>query len=159
MAWTDIPLNHITFGLFTGSTAGATVSVAPADLKLFRYKLLDKDTVVVDFRIGKAFFHPSNAAVTGVTMELKVPFGSVFFPALGAPNSFMDAGQSYSNDCVIAIDPGSFSHIVGCVTLLNDQNHKVVLMVRNIPGMNINSSNVGVIGMFGQITFEVGKRD
>src|SRR5262245_45538517 len=106
MAWTDIPLSRITFGLFTGSTAGATVSVAAADLKLFRYKLIGRDTVVVDFRIGKAFFKPSNAAVTGITAELAVPFTSVYFPGLGVPNSFMDAGQSYSNDCVLAIDPG-----------------------------------------------------
>ena len=94
MAWIDIPLNHIVFGLFAGSTAGATVSVAAADLKLCRYKALSNDTVIIDFRIGKAFFHPANAAVTGITMELSVPFGSVFFPALGNPNSFMDAGQS-----------------------------------------------------------------
>ena len=158
MAWIDIPINHITFGLFSASSAGATVTVAAADLKLFRYKALGPDTVVVDFRIGKAFFHPSNAAVTGITMELTVPFGSVHFPALGNPNPFMDAGQSYSNDCVIAIDPGSISHVPGCVAVTNQQNHRVILMVRNISGTNINSSNVGVVGFFGQITFEVTRR-
>src|SRR5262245_23606799 len=124
MAWIDIPFKHITFGLFTGSAAGATVAVAPADLKLFRYKPIGKDTVVVDFRIGKAFFTPSNAAVTGITAELKVPFRSVFFPGLGAPNPFMDAGQSYTNDCVIAVDPGSFAHIPGVVAVLNDKKKR-----------------------------------
>ena len=158
MAWTDIPIGDITFGLFVGSSAGATVSVAPAELKLFRYKAIGSDSVIVDFRIGKAFFKPTNAAVTGITMELNVPFGSVYFPALGAPNSFMDAGQSYSNDCIVAIDPGSFSHIPGCVALLNDQPHKVILLVRNVSGSNLNSSNVGVVGAFGQITFEVTKK-
>jgi hypothetical protein len=69
MAWIDIPINHITFGLFVGSSAGATVTVAPADLKLCRYKKIGTDTVVVDFRIAKAFFTPSNAAVTGITMK------------------------------------------------------------------------------------------
>ncbi len=155
MAWIDIPPSHITFGLFVGSSAGATVSVAPGDLKLFRYKSIDHDTVIVDFRIEKAFFHPSNAAVTGITMELKVPFASVFFPALGTPNSFMDAGQSYTNDCVIAIDPGSIAHVPGCVAVLNEQSHKVVLLVRNVPGDNLNATNVGVVGAFGQIAFEV----
>ncbi len=158
MAWIDIPINHITFGLFVGSSAGASVTVAPADLTLFRYKAISKDTVVVDFRIGKAFFKPSTAAVTGITMKLSVPFGSVFFPALGSPNSFMDAGQSYTNDMVIAIDPGSFAHVPGCVAVLNDQHHNVILMIRNIPGTNINATNVGVVGAFGQITFEVTRK-
>jgi hypothetical protein len=155
MAWIDIPINHIAFGLFVGSTPAATVTVAPADLKLFRYKAISKDTVIIDFRIAKAFFQPSNAAVTGITMALSVPFGSVFFPGLGIPNSFMDAGQSYTNDCVIAIDPGSLAHVPGCVAVLNEQNHKLILLVRNIPGTNINASNIGVVGAFGQITFEV----
>jgi len=155
MAWIDVPINHITFGLFVGSSAGATVSVAPADLKLFRSKLLGNDTVVVDFRVEKAFFKPTNAAVTGITMELAVPFASVYFPALGSPNSFMDAGQSYSNDCVIAIDPGSIQHIPGCVAVVNDPHHKVILLIRTVPGDNLNATNVGVVGAFGQITFEV----
>ena len=29
MAWIDVPINHITFGLFVGSSAGATVSSRP----------------------------------------------------------------------------------------------------------------------------------
>jgi hypothetical protein len=155
MAWVDIPFNHVTFGLFTGSAPGATVSVAPGDLTLLRYKLLANDSVVIDFRIAKAFFNPRNAAVSGVTLELKVPFGSVYFPALGAPSSFMDGGQTYTNDCVIAIDPGSILHVPGCIAVLNEQTHKVILLIRNVPGDNINSSGVGVIGAFGQITFEV----
>jgi hypothetical protein len=159
MAWIDIPHNHITFGLFVGSAAGATVTVAPADVKLFRYKAVANDTVVVDFRIAKAFFHPSNAAVTGITMELSVPFGSVHFPALGTPNSFMDAGQSYTNDCVIAIDPGSLAHVAGCVAVLNEPSHKVILLIRNIPDSNLNANGVGVVGAFGQITFEVTHRE
>jgi hypothetical protein len=156
MAWTDIPLSHITFGLFVGSSpAGATVSVSAADLLMFRYKELSKDTLTVDFRIGKAFFSPTTAAVSGITMELNIPFGSVYFPHLGAPNPFNDAGQSYSNDCVIAIDPGSINHVPGCVVVLNEKSHKIVLMVRNVPGTNINATSVGVVGAFGQITFEV----
>ena len=122
---------------------------------MLRYKLLANDSVVIDFRIAKAFFNPRNAAVSGVTLELKVPFGSVYFPALGAPSSFMDGGQTYTNDCVIAIDPGSILHVPGCIAVLNEQTHKVILLIRNVPGDNINSSGVGVIGAFGQITFEV----
>ena len=159
MAWIDIPFSHITFGLFVGSSAGATVSVASADLKLCRYKLIDKDTVILDVRIAKAFFKPSNAAVTGITMELSVPFASVHFPALGVPNAFMDAGQSYSNDCVIAIDPGSIQHVPGCIALLNDPGHKLILLIRNVSGTNLNASTVGVVGAFGQIAFEVKHRD
>ncbi len=159
MAWIDIPIGHIAFGLFVGSSPGATVTVAPADLKLFRYKAIGNDTVTVDFRIAKAFFQPANAAVTGITMALSVPFGSVFFPALGSPNSFMDAGQSYTNDCVIAVDPGSIAHVPGCVAVLNEQNHKVILLIRNVPGDNLNASHVGVVGAFGQITFEVTHKD
>jgi hypothetical protein len=155
MAWVDIPLNHITFGLFEPNPAGATVSVAAADLLLFRYKLSSPDTVTLDFRIGKAFLKPTNTVASGITMELSVPFGSVFFPALGSPASFNDAGQSYSNDCVIALDPGSIAHVTGCVAALNEKTHKVVLLIRNIPGSNINANNVGVLGFFGQITFEV----
>lgn len=155
MSWIDIPAPHVTFGLFVGSSAGATVSVAPAEVKLFRYKAIGTDTVVVDFRIGRAFFTPSNAGVTGITMELAVPFGSVFFASLGAPNSFMDEGQSYTNDCVVAVDPGSFAHIPGCVAVLNEASHKVVLLIRNVSGSNLNASHVGVVGAFGQITFEI----
>jgi hypothetical protein len=155
MAWIDVPITHITFGLFTGSTPGATVSVAPGDLKLFRYKLLGTDTVLVDFRIAKAFFTPANAAVTGVTMVLNVPFTSVFFPALGAPNSFMDAGQSFTNDCVIAVDPGSLQHVPAVVAVLNESSHKVVLLIRNVPDSNVNAGGIGVVGFFGQIAFEV----
>jgi hypothetical protein len=155
MAWHDLPISHIAFGLFVGSAPGATVTVAPADLKLFRYKVIDHDTVIVDFRIGKAFFHPASAAVTGITMELSVPFGSVFFPGLGSPNAFMDAGQSYTNDCVLAIDPGSVAHVPGCVAVLNDPSHKVILLIRTVPGDNLNASGVGVVGAFGEIAFEV----
>ena len=49
MSWIDIPPSHVTFGLFTGSSAGATVAVAPGDLQFLRYKLISADTVVVDF--------------------------------------------------------------------------------------------------------------
>jgi hypothetical protein len=155
MAWVDIPFNHVLFGLFTGPAPGSTVTVAPADLTLLRYKLLANDTVVIDFRIAKIFFNPRSAAVSGVTLELNVPFSSIYFPSLGTPNPFMDAGQTYTNDCVIAIDPGSIQHVPGCVAVLNEQNHKVVLLIRDVPGDNINSSGIGVIGTFGQITFEV----
>jgi hypothetical protein len=156
MAWTNIPLSHIAFGLFSGSTPGATVNVAAADLLLYRYKKLSADTLVVDFRIGKAFFNPSTAAVAGITMELDIPYSSIHFPALGNPSSFNDGGQSYSNDCVIASDPGGLAHVPGCVAVLNESNHKVVLLVRNVSGTNINT--VGVVGYFGQITFEVGPK-
>jgi hypothetical protein len=156
MAWTNVPLSRITFGLFSGSAPGATVSVAAADLLLFRYKLLARDTIVVDFRIGKAFFSPSNAAVSGITMKLDIPFSSVHFPALGSPSSFNDGGQSYSNDCIIALDPGGIPHAAGCVALLNDSTHKIILLVRNVSGDNINS--VGVVGAFGQVTFEMTRR-
>jgi len=159
MAWVDVPIGHITFGLFAGSSPGATVAVAPADLKLCRYKALAPDTAVVDFRVEKAFFTPANAAVTGITMELAVPFSSVYFPGLGAPNSFMDAGQSFANDCVIAVDPGSIAHVPGCVAVLNEQTHKVVLLIRTVPGDDLNGNHVGVVGFFGQITFEVRHRE
>jgi hypothetical protein len=42
------------------------------------------------------------------------------------------------------------------VTVLNETNHKIVLLVRNVSGTNINT--VGVVGFFGQLTFEVGPR-
>jgi hypothetical protein len=155
MAWLDIPINHITFRLFEPSPANATVTVAPADLLLFRYKLSGTDTVTMDFRIKKAFFQPRSAAASGITMELSVPFGSVYFPAIGNPSSFFDTGQTYTNDCVIALDPGSVAHVPGCVAVLNEQTHKVILLIRNVPGDNINANNVGVVGAFGQITFEI----
>ena len=155
MAWVDIPFKRIKFGLFEASPATATVSVAPADVLMFRYKLLGKDTVIIDFRINKAFFKPTNATASGITMELSVPFGSVYFPALGTPSSFFDKGQTYSNDCVIALDPGSVAHVPGCVAVLNDKTRKVILLVRNVPGDNIDANHVGVIGFFGQIAFEV----
>jgi hypothetical protein len=82
-------------------------------------------------------------------MELNIPFRSVHFAAIGSPSSFFNAGQIYSNDCVIAVDPGSVTHVLGCV-VLNDVSHKIVLMVRNIPSGNINSSNIGVFGTFGR---------
>lgn len=155
MAWVDIPISHIKFALFEPSPAGATVTVAPGDLLLFRYKLLATDTVTVDFRIAKAFFKPANAAASGITMELSVPFGSVYVPAIGNPSSFNDAGQTYTNDCVIAVDPGGVAHVPGCVAVLNEKTHKVILLVRTVPGDNINANNVGVKGAFGQMTFEI----
>jgi hypothetical protein len=155
MSWIDIPPSHVTFGVFTGSAAGAAVAVAPGDLTFLRYKLISADTVVVDFRIGKAFFTPATAVITGVTMELKVPFTAPYFPTLGAPNFFMDAGQSYSNDCVLVPDPGSPTHNPGYVALLNESTHKVVLLISSIPGYSVNASKTGVTGAFGQLTFEV----
>lgn len=155
MAWTDIPFADVTFGLFVNSTPGATVSVAPADLQLCRYKVLDNDTMVVDVRIGKAFFKPATASVTGMTLALKLPFTTPYFPSLGAPNPFMDQGQGYSNDCMLAIDPGSLQHAPGCLAVLNEASGHIVLLVRTVNGDNLNVSFVGVIGMFGQVTFEV----
>ena len=155
MAWVDIPISHINFALLEPSPAGATVAVAPVDLLLCRYKLVAPDTVVIDFRVGKAFFTPTTAVASGITMELNVPFGSVHFPAIGTPSSFNDAGQTYSNDCVIAQDPGGVAHDPGCVTVLNESSHKVILLIRTVPGENINFNKVGVKGFFGQITFEV----
>jgi hypothetical protein len=155
MAWVDIPSTHLTFGLFEPNPASATVSVAPADLLLFRYKLLSADTVALDFRVGKAFLKPATTVASGITIGLAVPFGSVFFPGLGAPSSFNDGGQTYTNDCVIAVDPGGVAHVPGCVAVLNEQTHKVILLIRNVPGSNLNANNLGVVGFFGQITFEV----
>jgi len=155
MSWIDIPASHVTFGVFTGSSAGATVAVAPSDLTFLRYKLIGTDTVVVDVRIGKAFFTPATAVITGITMELKVPFSCPYFPALGAPNYFMDAGQSYSNDCVLVPDPGSPTHKPGYIALLNESTHKVVLLISSIPGYSVNAQQTGVVGVFGQVTFEV----
>lgn len=155
MAWIDIPSNHVTFGLFAGSSGGAAVAVAPGDLTFLRYKLISADTVVVDFRIAKAFFTPATAVITGITMELAVPFTCPHFPTLGAPNFFMDAGQSYSNDCVLVPDPGSPTHKPGYVAVLNESTHKVVLLISSIPGYSVNASQLGVVGAFGQVTFEV----
>ena len=158
MSWTDIPMSHVTFGLFGGGPAGATVTVAPADFKFLRYKLLDRDTVVVGFRIEKAFFTPATATVTGVTMELSVPFSCPYFPTLGSPSYFMDHGQSYSNDCVLVPDPGSPHHVPGFVAVLNESTHKVVLLISSVPGYNVNAARLGVVGAFGQVTFEVARK-
>ena len=155
MSWTDIPYNHVTFGVFTGSSAGATVAVAPGDLTFLRYKPITADTVVIDFRVGKAFFQPTTAVITGITMQLSVPFTAPYFPTLGAPSYFMDAGQSYSNDCVLVPDPGSPTHKPGYVALLNESSHKVVLLISSIPGYSVNAGQLGVVGAFGQLTFEV----
>jgi hypothetical protein len=111
MAWIDLPLKNITFGFFEPNPTTATVSVAPADLLMFRYKILAKDTVAVDFRINKAFFKPATVAAAGVTMALTVPFSSVYIPPIGNPSTFNDGGQSYSNDCIIAVDPGGLLHV------------------------------------------------
>ncbi len=155
MSWIDIHASHVTFGVFTGSSAGATVAVAPADLMFLRYKLISPDTAVVDFRIAKAFFTPATAVITGITMELSVPFTCPYFPTLGAPSYFVDAGQSYSNDCVLVPDPGSPTHKPGFVAVLNESTHKVVLLISSIPGYSVNASQLGVVGAFGQVTFEV----
>ena len=154
MSWIDIPHSHVTFGVFAGSSAGASVAVAPADLSFLRYKLLDGDTVVIDFRIAKAFFTPTAATITGLTMQLKVPFAAPYFPALGSPSNFMDHGQSYTNACVLVPDPGSPHHTAGYVTLLNDPAHHVTLMISSVPGYSVNAGGLGVVGAFGQLTME-----
>ena len=158
MSWTDIPLSHVTFGVFAGSSAGATVAVAAADLKFLRYKLITPDTVVIDFRIGKAFFTPTTATITGITMELSVPFTCPYFPSLGAPNFFMDTGQTYSNNCVLVPDPGSPTHGSGFVAMLNESTYKVVLLISSVPGYSVNAAHLGVVGAFGQVTFEVKRK-
>ena len=125
-----------------------------------RYKALGPDTLALDVRVGKAFFKPATAGITGITMELAIPpYNSVFFPPLGAPNPFMDAGQTYSNDCIIAIDPGSISHVPGCIAVLNEASHKIVLLIRNVSGTNLNASTVGVVGFFGQSRSKSSRRD
>ena len=83
-------------------------------------------------------------------MELKVPFTCPYFPALGAPSYFMDAGQSYTNDCVLVPDPGSPTHKPGYVAVLNESTHKVVLLISSIPGYSVNASQLGVVGAFGR---------
>jgi hypothetical protein len=158
MSWTDIPASHVTFGVFTGSTAGASVAVAATDLTFLRYKLIARDTAVVDFRIAKAFFTPNTAVITGITLELSVPFTAPYFSGLGTPGYFMDAGQSYSNTCVLVPDPGSPTHKPGYVALLNEPTHKVVLLISSIPGYSLNAAQLGVVGAFGQLTFEVRRR-
>ena len=111
---------------------------------------------MIDVRVKKAFFTPNTAGVSGITMELDIPFNSIFFPALGAPSSFFDGGQTYSNDCNICLDPGSFSYVAGVIAVLNEQNRKIVLLVRNLAGLNLNPNIApGVVGFSGQITFEV----
>ncbi len=155
MAWQDIPINHIKFGYFEPNPATATISVAPGDLVMCRYKLIGTDTVILDFRVGKAFFKPANVVASGITMELTVPFSSAYFPSIGTPSSFNDGGQTYSNDCVLALDPGGVAHAPGVVAVLNESTHKVVLLIRTVPGSSINTNNLGVIGFFGQIAFEV----
>ena len=70
-----------------------------------------------------------------------------------------DCDKWYSNDCVIAIDPGSLAHVAGCVAVLNEQNHRVVLLIRNVPGTNLNATNVRRRRAFGQIAFEVTHKD
>lgn len=155
MSWTDIPASHVTFGVFDSSSAGATVAVAPGDLKFLRYQLVAPNTAVIDFRIGKAFFTPKTATITGITMELTVPFTAPYFSVLGSPGFFMDGGQSYSNSCVLVPDPGSPQHTSGFVALLNESSHKVVLLISAL-GYNINPQSFGVVGAFGQLTFETG---
>jgi hypothetical protein len=157
MSWIDIPASHVTFGVFSDSSVGAAVAVAPADLKFLRYKLLTPDTVVIDFRISKAFFTPTTATITGITMELTVPFTAPYFASLGNPTIFMDGGQIYSNSCVLVPDPGSPQHTAGYVALLNESTHKVVLLVSAL-GYNINPQHLGVVGAFGQLTFELGRK-
>ena len=69
--------------------------------------------------------------------------------------ALFERGQTYTNDCVIAQDPGGVAHVPGCVAVLNEKTHKVILLIRTVPGDNINANNVGVKGAFGQITFEI----
>jgi hypothetical protein len=71
----------------------------------------------------------------------------------------MDGGQSYSNDCVLVPDPGSPTHNAGYVAVLNESTHKVVLLISSIPGYSVNAAQLGVLGAFGQITFEVKHHD
>lgn len=158
MAWTDVPFSDVTFGLFADSTPGATVTVAAADFKLCRYKVLDNDTMTIDVRLGKASFTPTAASVTGITMALKVPYTAHYFSTLGAPGSFMDQGQTYSNDCILAIDPGSLDHRPGCLTVLNESSRQIILLIRTVNGDNLNVGGIGVVGMFGQVTLEVAKK-
>ena len=52
-------------------------------------------------------------------------------------------------------DPGSPTHKPGYIAVLNESTHKVVLLMSSIPGYSVNASQLGVVGAFGQVTFEV----
>ena len=155
MSWIDIPPSHVTFGVFTGSSARSTVAVAAGDLTFLRYKLISPDTAVVDFRIAKAFFNPTTAVITGITMELKVPFTSPVFSSARRPELLHGRRTELFNDCVLVPDPGSPTHKPGYVAVLNESTHKVVLLISSIPGYSVNAAQLGVVGAFGQLTFEV----
>jgi hypothetical protein len=91
MSWIDIPHSHVTFGVFVGSAAGATVAVALATSRSSDTSGISDDAVVIDFQIAKAFFHPPTAVITGIMMELSMLFGSAYFPR-SAPRTFSWSG-------------------------------------------------------------------
>jgi hypothetical protein len=59
---------------------------------------------------------------------------------------------------VLVPDPGSPTHTPGYVALLNESTHKVVLLISSIPGYSVNAYQYGVVGAFGQLTFEVANK-
>ena len=56
-------------------------------------------------------------------------------------------------------DLDSFAHVPGCVAVLNEHTHKVVLLIRTVPGADINANHIGVLGFLGQVTFEITHKD
>ena len=130
----------MTFGVFTGSAAGATVAVAPADLTFLRYKLISADTVVVDFASPRRS-SLDDSRHHGITLELKVPLPVPIFQR-SAPELLHGRRQSYSNDCVLVPD-----RVVTCkpgyVAVLNESTHKVVLLISSIPATVSMPRNLG----------------
>ena len=148
MAWQNIPINHINFGplrTLTGRCDGYCRPRGSAACSLQRFP--GRTPSPSTFGSRRRFSSRRTSAPQGSRWSCRFPLAASTFRSIGNPSSFFDAGQTYSNDCVLALDPGSCRACAGLRDAAERELYKVVLLIRNIPGNNINANNIGVLGV------------
>jgi len=157
MSWTDIPLSSVTVTPYLGQ-GGGTVTIN--DIKMLRYTVINSDTMTVAFRIHGSY---SGTRLNGVIMELAIPYRGAFVPTTeaGLSTTPPEAGLTFTNDCLIKPDRGSYLVVPGIVSLVNRNSATlpIQLMIRHADGGpgDINSAKTQMLWM-GELTFQAARR-
>jgi hypothetical protein len=157
MSWTDIPLSSVTVTPYLGQGAG-TVTIN--DIKLLRYTVIGTDTMTVAFRIHGSY---SGTQLNGVILQLAIPYRGAYVPTAeaGLSTTPPEAGLTFTNDCLIKPDRGSYLVVPGIVSLVNRNGAAlpIQLMIRHADGGpgDINSARGQMLWM-GELTFQVAAR-
>jgi hypothetical protein len=142
--WHDVPFAAANFT--TLATASGTWTVSAANVKTLKYQVVH-NTMTVAFEIIQS---SAVGPISGLLIKLPLPYQCLTRPSTGTPG-LVDSGILFTNVCMIRQDLGL--HRPGTVSLVNDPDGHLVLLIELPNGENINA--VGEAGALGQITFEV----